>query len=199
MAQGVPVEFDPATTLLVDCTANGLAPRAPIPIWQENVITLQSVTQCQQVYSASVIASLECNSESDDEKNSLCMAVPHPVNGADFIKTFMISLRNDTLWRQNAQLHQFNESNRLCIASHDSAWTKCKMLWWMIPYLLPRLKHIEDNLAKIYKHESGEDAGFVIFGIDKPTADALWYKGHAMQVVQWVIPIIFACGVYCLC
>lgn len=35
--------------LLIDCTADGLAPKPSIDIWNKNNIILQSVSMCQQV------------------------------------------------------------------------------------------------------------------------------------------------------
>ena len=50
-----------ASTLHVDCTANGLQERPVLPVWHEDGrhIVLQSVSMCQQVFSAAVLAQIE--------------------------------------------------------------------------------------------------------------------------------------------
>ena len=94
LAEGtVPTDAD---TLHVDCTANGLQEREILPIWvspyapfwlrkscgsggerragvvqSEGRITLQSVQMCQQVFSSAVIAHIETQYSSAEEKNAL--------------------------------------------------------------------------------------------------------------------------------
>ena len=59
-----------STTLHVDCTADGLVPKAPHKIFNGPKITLQNVIICQQLFSASLIAAIEmtCDAKSDDKK-----------------------------------------------------------------------------------------------------------------------------------
>ena len=46
-------------SIIVDCSACGLASRPEKKIFSENAITLQSIMMCQQVFSASIIAKIE--------------------------------------------------------------------------------------------------------------------------------------------
>tara|TARA_B110000503_G_C7123070_1_gene403354 strand:- start:428 stop:787 length:360 start_codon:yes stop_codon:yes gene_type:complete len=68
----LPIETD---TLFVDCTANGLSNRPVQAVFQGGKITLQSVSMRQQVYSASLIAHVQLNFDSD-RQNDLCIFLP---------------------------------------------------------------------------------------------------------------------------
>merc|ERR1719187_740013 len=73
--------------LHVDCSSDGLAAKPPCPIFQGKKIVLQSVSFCQQVYSASVIAGLEVRAEDDDDtKNGILTPVPHPEYSEDYVR-----------------------------------------------------------------------------------------------------------------
>jgi len=67
-----------AGTLHVDCTANGLAARPVVPVFDGDRITLQSLFMCQQVFSAALIGYVESRPLDDAAKNALCQVVPHP-------------------------------------------------------------------------------------------------------------------------
>ena len=54
------------STLYVDCSADGLERRAPVPVFDRDSITLQTVRACQQVFSAAFIAHVEA-AYGDDE------------------------------------------------------------------------------------------------------------------------------------
>jgi hypothetical protein len=64
--------------LHVDCTANGLSRRPALPVFAGNTIRLQSLSMCQQVFSAAVIAYVEARYNNEAQKNELCQPVPHP-------------------------------------------------------------------------------------------------------------------------
>merc|ERR1712059_169525 len=66
-------------SLYVDCSADGLASKPSVPIFQSKRLVLQSVTTCQQVASAAMIAALEMQAGEDVErKNRILQPVPHP-------------------------------------------------------------------------------------------------------------------------
>lgn len=64
--------------ICVDCSANGLAARTSVQIFNGKNITLQSVKQCQQVFSSALIAYCELMLKNDSDKNFYCIPVPHP-------------------------------------------------------------------------------------------------------------------------
>jgi len=102
-------------TLYVDCTADGLAKRAARPIFKGDRITLQSVMQCQQVFSASLIGYIESRYDNDERMNALVRPVPHPEHARDFLLTNSISNQNIAncmkafpLWLLRSRLSMFN-------------------------------------------------------------------------------------------
>lgn len=65
-------------TLHVDCTANGLTRRDPVPIFDGGKITLQSLVWCTYVISAAATAKLECSSDDNTFKNGVVSPVCYP-------------------------------------------------------------------------------------------------------------------------
>ena len=89
----------PKDTLYVDCSTNGLARRPVTPVFTSSKrITLQSVSMCQQVFSAAMVAFVEAtgvaNKWTDDKKNSFCTPVPHPETPEDFVRFWVQTVRN---------------------------------------------------------------------------------------------------------
>lgn len=109
--------YSPAPdTLFIDCSADALAKLTPIPVFQENLITLQSVRWCQQVFSAAFIAHIEATYADESTKNNLTGVVPHPNEAIDFplvlLQSNLTGLRWNTQpatykWLQNARLDWF--------------------------------------------------------------------------------------------
>ncbi|MCH2184931.1 hypothetical protein MK280_03570, partial [Myxococcota bacterium] len=84
-------------TLLVDCTADGLAKRPIRPVFDGAEITLQATFVCQQVFSAAWLAYLESRIADDAEKNALSRPVPHPEFVEDYFATLVKTTENVTL------------------------------------------------------------------------------------------------------
>lgn len=80
-----------ADTLFVDCTADGLEKREPVPVFNGNRITLQPVRPCQPVFSAAFIAHAEAAYADDETRNRLCRPIPHPDQSHDWL---LITLLN---------------------------------------------------------------------------------------------------------
>jgi hypothetical protein len=78
----------------VDCSSDGLARREPMPVFDGQTITLQSVRTCQQIFSAAFIAKVEASFEDEAKKNDLCRPVPHPNTDLDWLRTTLASGRN---------------------------------------------------------------------------------------------------------
>jgi cation diffusion facilitator CzcD-associated flavoprotein CzcO len=101
------------TTIHVDCTADGLARRPEVPVFEGDRITLQAVRTCQQVFSAAFLAHLEAAYGSDAEKNALATPIPHPNTDLDYLRTQMQSGLNSFTWRQDPTLTQWLIDARL--------------------------------------------------------------------------------------
>ncbi|MFJ5520963.1 NAD(P)/FAD-dependent oxidoreductase [Streptomyces griseoluteus] len=101
------------TTVHVDCTADGLARRPAVPVFQDRRIVLQAVRTCQQVFSAALIAHVEAAYTDEREKNRLCEPIPHPDGDLDLLYTLLADLRNGRRWAEDAALDAWLEGSRL--------------------------------------------------------------------------------------
>ncbi|MEM7077194.1 MAG: NAD(P)/FAD-dependent oxidoreductase, partial [Pseudomonadota bacterium] len=100
-------------TLHVDCSADGLARRPAVPVFEGAKLTLQSVRTCQQVFSAAFIAHVEASYADEGEKNELCTPVPHPDDHIDFLRTTLASNRNAARWGADPDLQVWLRNARL--------------------------------------------------------------------------------------
>jgi hypothetical protein len=106
------------TVLHVDCTADGLAKREVRPIFEGARITLQSVSMCQQVFSASLIGYVETRFSDEKKMNEICKVVPHPEFSQDFILSSVLTNQNFTRWLK--EFPRWVLGSRLSISHHDS-------------------------------------------------------------------------------
>lgn len=121
------VEFGDVTvpalpgTLYVDCTADGLEPRPPVPIFDGPRMTLQAVIPCQQVFSASLAAYVEASYDDDDLKNELCEPGPHPSTSLDLAKYMLdIGIRTRR-WSEDPELRAWIGTARSVVRVPDDA------------------------------------------------------------------------------
>ncbi|MFT6397979.1 MAG: hypothetical protein ACJAYU_002734 [Bradymonadia bacterium] len=134
-----------ASTLHVDCTADGLAKREALPVFDGELITLQSVFVCQQVFSAALLAYLETNFEDDVTRNSLAQVIPHPEFDRDYVAALAASIANAELWAR--QLPGWLRTCRLFLFRHESWWNilRCALA---LRRLTPRLATAVDQLVR---------------------------------------------------
>jgi hypothetical protein len=97
----------------VDCSADGLAKRPIVPVFDSDRITLQTVRTCQQVFSAAFIAHIEAAYDEPDHKNELCAVVPHPDTHLDWLRVTLANTLNGIRWRQDPDLAAWLASARL--------------------------------------------------------------------------------------
>jgi hypothetical protein len=100
-------------TLHIDCTADGLARRPAVPVFDGARITLQSVRPCQQVFSAAFIAHVEAAYADESVKNALCVPTPHPDRDVDLIENMLAHGRNAVRWGEDAGLRDWLAASRL--------------------------------------------------------------------------------------
>ncbi|KAI9030639.1 pyridine nucleotide-disulfide oxidoreductase-domain-containing protein, partial [Hyaloraphidium curvatum] len=103
----------PAGTVFVDCTAQTLAPRPKVPVFQGGKIVLQPVSGCQQVFSAALIGYLEARGGTDETKNALCGPVPHPEVPLDFLRIRREGNANLVAWMRDPALVVWLGKSRL--------------------------------------------------------------------------------------
>ncbi|MFC7584560.1 hypothetical protein ACFQYP_13085 [Nonomuraea antimicrobica] len=99
--------------LYVDCTADAAKQLPIVPIFQDGLITLQSVRVCQPVFSAALIAHVEATYPDDFVKNELCPVTPNPKTDADWLR-FALSINSEQLrWSGNDDIGTWMQTSRL--------------------------------------------------------------------------------------
>jgi hypothetical protein len=132
--------------LHVDCVADALARRPPVPVFAPGRMTLQAVRTCQQVFSAALLARVETALDDDALKNDLCQPVPHPDSGIDWLRNALAMGRNELRWPAQPELqHWLNGSppaslleRRPACRLHDQNRTRkdgqlLRIFQWMSP------------------------------------------------------------------
>nr|WP_070961625.1 hypothetical protein [Hyphomonas sp. Mor2] len=102
-----------ASTLFIDCTADGLEKRPSLPVFDGDLITLQSVRPCQQVFSASLIAHCEAAYSDQAEQNEICRPVSHPDTHIDWLRVSLETCRCESLWASKPELRKWLLNSRL--------------------------------------------------------------------------------------
>ena len=90
---GGTVDIAPGS-LVVDCSANGLAKADPTPLFAPGRVTLQPVFMCQQTFSAALLAHLELLDLDDARRNRICVPVPHPELVRDLPRALVTTAQN---------------------------------------------------------------------------------------------------------
>ncbi|WFE32057.1 hypothetical protein [Micromonospora sp. WMMD975] len=99
--------------LHVDCTADAVKQLPVVPIFQDGLITLQSVRVCQPVFSAALIAHVEATCPDDAAKNALCPVTPNPRTDVDWLR-FALSANSEQLrWADHAEIGAWLHTSRL--------------------------------------------------------------------------------------
>jgi hypothetical protein len=107
-----------ASTLYIDCTADGLERRRPTAVFDRDRITLQTVRGCQQVFSAAFIGHVEASYEEEAIKNELCAPVPHPDADIDWVGMNVAYNRNLLRWLDDGELMSWLDRSRLDMLGH---------------------------------------------------------------------------------
>ena len=102
-----------ASTLFIDCTADGAERRPATAVFDADRITRQSLRGCQQVFSAAFIAHIEATRPDELTKNELCTPVPHPDSDLDWLRLAIADNRNQMRWSEDAELTACLSASRL--------------------------------------------------------------------------------------
>lgn len=100
-------------TVHVDCSADGLARRPAVAVFEDDRITLQAVRTCQQVFSAAFIAHVAHSMSGDETRNRVCTPVPHPDSDADWLRSTLGQARNGLVWAEFPELQAWLAEARL--------------------------------------------------------------------------------------
>lgn len=100
----------------INCTADGLAPRAPVAVFEPGHITLQTLVGCQQVFSAAMLGAIETLADTSlEEKNKLAPVIPHPSTPDDFFKMTASFIMNFAVWSSVPALNTWLKESRLSV------------------------------------------------------------------------------------
>ncbi|MGI8310844.1 NAD(P)/FAD-dependent oxidoreductase [Saccharopolyspora hattusasensis] len=100
-------------TLHVDCTADAAKQLPIVPIFQDGLITLQSVRVCQPVFSAALIAHVEAAYPNDTVKNELCPVTPNPKTDIDWLRFALSGNLEQLRWSGNDDIGTWLHTSRL--------------------------------------------------------------------------------------
>ncbi len=113
------IELDTGTidtnpnTVHVDCSASAITTLEMKPVFEDKLITPQTVRSVQPVFSAAFIAHVEATYEGTKKKNQLCGVVPLPNHDTDWIRALVALMMNQYTWNQDKDLKKWLLSNRL--------------------------------------------------------------------------------------
>jgi len=97
----------------IDCSASAITNLEMKPIFEEGLVTPQTVRSYQPVFSAALIAHVELSYDTDKKKNELCQVVPLPNHDTDWIKMMVAFMTNQYNWGQDRELRHWMRQNRL--------------------------------------------------------------------------------------
>ena len=97
----------------IDCSASAVPPREILPVFDGELITLQTVRTVQPVFSAAFAAFVECKFDTEEEKNKICSVVPLPNHATDWLKVTSANMKNQYIWSKTASIREWLVKNRL--------------------------------------------------------------------------------------
>jgi len=97
----------------IDCSADGIPNKSPVPIFQPGLIVPQYVRRCSPTFSAGFVAHLEATISDDAQKNALAAPVPAPHVPNDWLRMHLQSAKNASRWMQAEGLQAWLAASRL--------------------------------------------------------------------------------------
>jgi hypothetical protein len=102
-----------ADTMHIDCSASAVPPRETLPVFNADLITIQTVRTVQPVFSAAFAAFVELNFSDEAEKNRICSVVPLPNHATDWLKVTSSNMKNQYIWSKNPVIREWLVKSRL--------------------------------------------------------------------------------------
>ncbi|GGX64701.1 hypothetical protein GCM10011309_13660 [Litorimonas cladophorae] len=99
--------------VIVDCSASAIKDNVIKPVFQDNVITPQTVRSYQPVFSGAMIAWVEAHVDGEASKNAMTGVVPLPDDLDAFVRMTAANMMNQALWGQNKALRNWMRNSRL--------------------------------------------------------------------------------------
>ncbi|WP_212748459.1 DUF2855 family protein [Maribacter algarum] len=146
----------------IDCSATAITQHDIRPIFEDGLITPQTVRSYQPVFSASVIAYVEAHYGDDKTKNTLCQVVLLPNHDTDWIKMLSAQLTNQFIWSKDKDLRKWLVTNRLngfgrLVNNVDKKDAdKMALLKRMRSASMPAMMRLEQFISKLDEIENSE-------------------------------------------
>ena len=102
--------------LHVHCTASGVRPRSPVPVFRPGAITIQALRAGLPYYGAAVTAYVEAHRTDDTEKNRLCAPNPYPDDPISWARCWAASAAHDRILGAEPDIAAWLRSLRLNIS-----------------------------------------------------------------------------------
>ena len=99
--------------LYVDCTAAGIRPTVPQPIFGPERICLQYVTIGIVPWGAAIVGTVEALHRDDDRKNELCPVVPFSGNASDMLRLAYAGMSGLTVRGADPEVSAWDSASRL--------------------------------------------------------------------------------------
>lgn len=99
--------------LYIDCSANGIPAPPAMPVFDGDTINLLMVRTCQPLFSAALIACVECLVADEAGKNAMCRVVPSPQVPTDWIRMWAVALGNGHRWGKHEGVARWLAQSRL--------------------------------------------------------------------------------------
>ncbi|MFT5560328.1 MAG: hypothetical protein ACJAVI_004101 [Candidatus Azotimanducaceae bacterium] len=105
----------PEGTLFIDCTASAIdfTFRGKRPVFEDGCITIQAMRVPNPCLSAAMIAFVEANYDTDQDRNRICSPVPLPDNQADWLVSQFGNMMNQAVWSGEPALSDWITNCRL--------------------------------------------------------------------------------------
>jgi hypothetical protein len=100
-------------TLYIDCSASAVCQKPGSPIFQDGRIVIQAVRFPQIPFSSALIAFIEAQFDTDDEKNALAAPVPVPISVDDYIRGMKVDLENRLRQAKSQPVRDWIRNSRL--------------------------------------------------------------------------------------
>ena len=150
-------------TLHIDCSASAVPPSPVLPIFDGELITIQTVRTVQPVFSAAFVAHIEASyAESTEQevakKNQLCSVVALPNHDTDWLRTTAGQMFNQYQWSQEAGLREWIAANRLdgfsrLMASVDpDDQQKMQIMAKIKQYAMPAMAKVQQFIGELDAH-----------------------------------------------
>jgi hypothetical protein len=104
-------------TLHVHCASAGLSDNPPVPIFTDDVITLQLVTRLSLTLSGALQGLLEGSGRTTEEKNGLCPPTVMPHTPFDYLRCILAGITTEVGWTDARDLVDRVDGSRLNLMS----------------------------------------------------------------------------------